>query len=95
MIADLSAAQWRVLDRAIMDGAGMAATERRELAILDARRQLLTTRTTPASGLDPATVRATIEAVRDVQRVQRLSPAMLDEIAAALIESRPIDIKAG
>ncbi|MFT4284302.1 MAG: hypothetical protein QM598_05650 [Protaetiibacter sp.] len=95
MISDLSAAQWRVLDHAIMDAAGMARTERRELAILDARRQLFAARTTPANGLDPATVRATIEAVRDVQRIQRLSPAMLDEIAAALLESRPINIKAG
>lgn len=95
MIAELSAAEWRVLDQAIMDAAGMARTERRELAILAARRRLLAARTRPANGLDPATVRATIEAVRDVQRIQRLSPAMLDEIAAALLEARSINVKAG
>lgn len=95
MIHDLSAAQLRVIDDALMTAAATAATERREDAILGARRALLRERADPASGLDPATVRATIEAVRRTQRVQRLSPAMLDEIAAALIESRPIDVKTG
>ena len=94
MTATLTRAEYRIVQDALFELAGNAPTERREETIWRVRYELDKGRTrSTGQAYDPATVRQVIETVRATKRVQQLTEKMPDEIAAALIEGRQVDIK--
>jgi hypothetical protein len=81
----LTSKQLRVIDRALMDAAGMAQTDRQEHAIFDARRALL------ADVRSSATPTAVIERVRRAARIWGHDAWVLDEVEASFAENRDPD----